>query len=244
MTDAYRIPERNMDGLRKQIEKLNRARPALASSRSPCARPAKSSSCGPRHTSRTTRSRFGSRYTQVRRWRRPRNAPARCSAAGLEFHPRRYVLIEVTGAAPKIAGWSFVAVLQHLEGGNVLAHVPGWEGKIPDAYRDAQPLCYHCRTNREQKDTYLVCSDGDEWKHVGRQCLRDFTGHKDPHAIAEWAEALAMFAGACSAAEYDDDFGGGERGSRWISLTSFMAAAAWCVRRYGWVSRKQAKKPS
>lgn len=34
----------------------------------------------------------------------------------LDYHPRRYVLIEVTGAAPKIAGWSFVAVLQHLKG--------------------------------------------------------------------------------------------------------------------------------
>ncbi len=242
MTKTYRIPERNLDGLGKQIEKLNRRAARLG------VEPVAMCETGEEFELWATphqednpapfQIRMDPGETMAQAEERARSV---FRSRWLDFYPRRYVLIEVAGAAPKIAGWSFAAVLQHIEGGNILAYVPGWETKVPDAYREAEPSCDHCRTRRERKDTYLVCSDAGEWKQVGRQCLRDFTGHKDPHAIAEWAEALAMFAGACSAAEYDEDFSGG-RESRWISMTSFLAAAAWCVRKHGWVSRKQAKE--
>lgn len=240
MTNAYRIPERNMESLRTQLDKLNRRATRLG-------------------LAPVTMRETGEEFEL---WAVPHledHAPfqiamlagetlaqaedrARATSRGrcLSFHPRRYVLIEVAGEAPKIAGWSFAAVLQHLEGGNILAYVPGWESKVPDGYREAQPCCDHCHTTRGRKDTYLVCSEADDWKQIGRQCLRDFTGHKDPHQVAEWAEALAMFSGTCSAAEEYDSLGGGA--SKWISMTSFLGAAAWCVRTQGWISRKAAKE--
>jgi len=240
MENAYRIPERNLDGLQKQLEKLNRRATRLdvtpvtmretgeefelwATPRCEDAGPFRIN-LRPRETLAQAEDR--ARVTFRGRW--------------LTFLPRRYVLVVVAGEAPKINGWSFAAVLQHLEGGNILAYVPGWETAVPTSYREAEPYCDHCRTTRERKDTYLVCSDAGEWKQIGRSCLRDFTGHKDPQAIAEFAEHLAMFSGSCSAAEEYDDFGGGSQ-SRWISMASFLGVVAWCVRTEGWVSRKAAK---
>ena len=237
---VYRIPERNLDGLKKQLEKLNRR--AIRLSVTPIAM----RETGEEFELWASEHLSDRAPFQIRQYdgETLAGAEARCRSDNpgrwLTFFPRRFVLIEVAGESPKLAGWTFGAVLQHLEGGNILAHVPGFESKVPDSYRTAEPYCDHCQTNRQRKDTYIVVSDAGEWKQVGRQCLRDFTGHKDPHQVAEWAEALASFAGSCSAAEFDDELGGCGS-SRWLSMQSFLEATAYAIRTEGWVSRKAAR---
>lgn len=142
--------------------------------------------------------------------------------------PRVAALIEVTVAAPRIAGWSFAAVLQHIEGSNILAYVPGWETKVPGAHREAEPSCDHCRTRRERKNTHLVCSEADQRKQVGRQCLHDFPGHAGSVRYRRMGRGAGYVRRRLLGGEYDEDFGGGHK-SRCISMASFLAAAAWCV---------------
>lgn len=99
------------------------------------------------------------------------------------------VIVEISGQAPKFDGWTFAGTLEHLETGNIVRGIQGFE--IPEMYRTTPPVCDHCQTNRKRNDTYLVVSDDGEWKQVGKSCLKDFTGHSSPQKLAAIAEFLA-----------------------------------------------------
>ena len=157
---------------------------------------------------------------------------------------RKWQSVEVVGVAPVIAGWTFAGVVQFVadDAGNVaslLRSVPG--ETIPVAYRNlSESFCDHCLTIRKRKDTYLVHDDGGVWKMVGSSCLKDFTGHDDPQALAALAEMLAglgEFAGEC---EDPDAFGGGG-GARLVSTRVWLIDCARSIRENGWTSRGKAK---
>ena len=142
---------------------------------------------------------------------------------------------EVFGEAPRIPGWRFAGTLQHVEGANILrAIIDG----VPVAYRTARPWCVHCRVDRGWKDTYLIVSDENEWRQVGKACLRDFTGHDSPEALAAMAEWIASALDAAAAAEESEGGGGGGR-NRW-DLVHYLACVWDAIQENGWVSRKSA----
>lgn len=75
---------------------------------------------------------------------------------------RSFRQCSVSGEPVVVAGWEFVATLQHLksESGetvNLLRTVPTFEGALPERFRTAGPeWCDHCRTKRARKDTYVL----------------------------------------------------------------------------------------
>jgi hypothetical protein len=143
--------------------------------------------------------------------------------------------VRVTGAAPKLAGWSFVATLQHEEGGTVLRTVPTATlaaGEL-NRFRDVAPECHHCNSNRRRNDTFVVRSDAGELKQVGRNCLAAFLGGLSPNAAASMAEILAAAGEACGAAEGGEGGGGEYVGT----LADFLVYTAASIRLNGWVSR-------
>lgn len=143
--------------------------------------------------------------------------------------------VTVSGEAPKLNGWRFAATLQHTEEGLILRTVPG-EPELGPFYRSkeneaALRRCDHCLMDRRRKDTFVVRQDTDgklDERVIGRSCLRDFLGHRDPHKIADYAELLASF--ASDAANYEDieAFGQGFRAEPAVDIVTFLAA---CNRR-------------
>jgi hypothetical protein len=152
---------------------------------------------------------------------------------------RRLKVIKVTGQAPKLNGWNFVAVLQHEETGNIVRIVPGAEAfKVERDMRTAKPTCEHCRYDRRRNDTYVVAHDDGRQLQVGRNCLRDFTGHDSPEAIARWAELLSAFVERTRGDGDGEGFGGGEDHG---SLERFLAYVVACIGIHGWMSRSKAR---
>ena len=153
-------------------------------------------------------------------------------------------LIRVFGEAPKLAGWEFVAVVQHLRNdsgeaiGNILRIVPGCEKKVPEKYRNAETWCDHCKTSRRRIDTFVVMNEAGETKQVGRNCLVDFLGHASPEAYARMAEYLLDASELGRMAE-GDGFGGG-RGELMADLNEVLVKTSAVIRLHGWVSRKTA----
>jgi hypothetical protein len=148
--------------------------------------------------------------------------------------------VTLTGAAPKLAGWTFVATLQHAgEAGNILRAVPGAE--VPESFRTAAPNCDHCKAARMRRETFLVKSDAGELKQVGRQCVADFLGHADPQKIASLCEIWAEVGGLCEDAEGEDWRSGGRARERW-DLLRFLTCTACAMRNYGWISRTKARE--
>jgi hypothetical protein len=147
--------------------------------------------------------------------------------------------VTVTGAAPRIAGWDFVAVLEHTVAGNLLKQVPGTE--LPEAtltaYRAAPSLCDHCTTRRRRTETFLVRSASGELKQIGRNCLADYLGHEDPEAIIEAAQFLAD----CGAF-FGDEEGWGSGGSADVqAIEDFLPWVAMAIRDSGWTPKSKAQ---
>lgn len=148
---------------------------------------------------------------------------------------RRWLHIEVFGVTPQVAGWKFVATIQHAgEAGNILRTVPN--ETVPMVYRNAPSTnCEHCNKSRNRRDTYIVKNVTDEtFKQVGSNCLTDFLGGADPHAIAAWAELLGAFDESMrGAGEWD-----GSIHKSYADRDSFLVHVAANIRANGWVSKK------
>lgn len=156
-----------------------------------------------------------------------------------------FIQMTLTGAVPRIAGWTFAATLQHVDGVNIMRNVPGLGRDVPETYRTVGARCDHCQLARDRRDTYLVVN-GDTWKQVGSSCLADFTGgHGDPHAIAAYAELLASAAQLCGGAEGDEEGGYGFGGGRHVfALIAYLECVAAEIRERGWVPKSRVDNPA
>jgi hypothetical protein len=161
----------------------------------------------------------------------------------------RFYPVTITGTTPALAGWTFTATLQHIaaEGEviNLLRAVPGLTIDLPHRFRTATPeTCEHCnKTIRTRKETFVVAHEDGTWKQVGRNCLADFLGGQDPHAVARALELLLSAHDAASTDEDEDGFGGGGGGYvRRHGLRTFLATVAMLIRTEGWMSRGRARQ--
>jgi hypothetical protein len=107
------------------------------------------------------------------------------------------------------------------------------------AYRESTPCCDHCNTNRQRKETYVVCHmDTGETKQIGNTCLEDFTGI-DPSKVLFLAQMYAMFRFVDN--EYEHFVGGvgSDHGVRPVDyLRKVLFVTEW---QGGFVSSKRAK---
>lgn len=145
--------------------------------------------------------------------------------------------VAVTGDRPKLAGYEFIATIQHEgDAGNILREVPGQDKVDLSVFRFAENTCDHCGHDRQRNNTYVVRHENGAVKRVGSTCLKDFLGGVDPHAAARYAEYLAELDAALS----DDDderefFGGG--GPKVYDLKTYLSHVAAVLRTNGWVAR-------
>jgi len=105
---------------------------------------------------------------------------------------QKYFNCTVSGNAPKLADWTFIAKLDHDYKTPLISTVPGIT--VPEHYHGHDSSCDHCKTNRYRRVTYVVQnSETKEYKHIGKSCLKDFLGHKDPKQILSWFEWFQKF---------------------------------------------------
>lgn len=155
---------------------------------------------------------------------------------------RKVFDIEIEGQSPKLEGWSLVAVIDHFTSGqrgvNLIRRFPHLdEIEIPDEYRTTDQRCEHCNLLRYRKDTFALLNEDGEWKLVGRQCLKDFTGHKSPEALARWASRLHDLL-----IDAQEDDWSGEWITHYLKLDDYLAIVAWVIDEYGWTSRTKARE--
>jgi hypothetical protein len=151
-----------------------------------------------------------------------------------------YFQVTITGEEVVVAGWRFIATLQHEEGGTIIRSIPGVveEGELAK-YRDAKPICDHCGYNRKRNDTFVLRNEVTrDMKQVGSTCLEDFLG-VDVHALAIMAELLASLGMiATSLGECE----GGYSSASFIPLATYLPFVARSIREDGWLSRTAARE--
>lgn len=154
---------------------------------------------------------------------------------------RRFFKIKVTGRSPKINGWRLIAALDHVNGENVIRVVPS--ETLPLEYRNASPTtCDYCHTKRDRVNSYIVANDSGETQQIGRSCLRNFLGHKDPKTILYTASVVSLFDNLMDQVSNQNKvFGGGKIGIDIITYLSYVAA---CIKKNGWLPKSASDNPT
>jgi hypothetical protein len=144
--------------------------------------------------------------------------------------------VKVTGDTPKLAGWDFLATIEHKTGGNVIRAVPGAKEEDIKAFYEAKPhYCDWCKKSRNRVDTFIVRNHDDgSMKQVGRNCIKDFLGGKDPKSILHWFNWRNELGGYVEEAE-EKERGSGRRQEYEIPVENVLTAVATCVRKMGYI---------
>ncbi len=135
-----------------------------------------------------------------------------------------YVDYVVVGEAPRVGEFVFLAELEIVEGGVLIA---GQE--VGDIGRNWKGECEHCNSKRYRRLGYVV--EGPEGrKVVGKSCLRDHMGVDCP------AKALYLFQFERSLDGFGEDEDGGWGGcGRWQdSVLGVVAGARAAIALWGW----------
>jgi len=140
--------------------------------------------------------------------------------------------VTLEGLAPVVSGWTFLAALERLEesGENVVTTAPGVD--CPEVYRNAEPNCDHCGTNRRRIYTFILRSESGEYIQVGKTCLQDFLRDTDPGV------ATGIFGLLSDLEAWGNPSGAGRvAGTDAVLLLSTTNAH---IKQYGWVPRSRA----
>lgn len=175
----------------------------------------------------------------------------KCEKYGIEFHFEevgeefrtiknendeeevlRYVLVEAEGKAEQ-SGWEFVASLDHTDKGNIISGTGNIE--VPERYYNADCVCEHCNSRRNRKNTYIVYNaEKQEFKQVGKSCLKDFTHGLDAEGVAQyisgWDELIkgeTPYSGCHS--------------TRYFEVKEMLAYFNETIKHFGYVSNAEAR---
>lgn len=142
-----------------------------------------------------------------------------------------YVSVSVSGEAPRISGWDFLARIELLGEENLVHRVPGTTKMLEERFRSHDGFCDHCNSARRRNDVFVLAND-EKQIAVGRQCLREFLGIDDPKMIV----ARAQFFEELKDMSDEDDLG--DFGSfGFYGLNEVLVLAAANIRKYGYVSK-------
>lgn len=94
--------------------------------------------------------------------------------------------INLTFPPYKLGEFTAAAVIDHTtansEAGNMIYKI-NQAAEIPTKYRTAPPYCEHCRTAQRRNKTILLQNARGEFKQVGTNCLREYTGIEETDII-------------------------------------------------------------
>ena len=144
--------------------------------------------------------------------------------------------LTVSGEAPRVEGYDFIARIEHTEAGNVVSGPPNSDEDLSE-YWEADPTCEHCKTKRSRKDTFVLREvETGKTKRVGRNCLADYLRGADAsEALRVWAFLHEIEIRGCE----DDEFGyGGTVGLGEVGTLRFLACAVHDARVNGFISKK------
>jgi hypothetical protein len=151
----------------------------------------------------------------------------------------KWIKVEVTSPVVTIPGWRFLGVVQHEIAGNILRVAPDGAARDLLAFRNTKPVCEHCNTMRDRRDTYLVESTaGGGIRQVGRTCLGDFTGRDCLAALQVVVDATML----PSFGMADEDVW--PRTSLYYDTEQVLQLCAVSITTHGFVSSKKAFETS
>lgn len=142
---------------------------------------------------------------------------------------------------PRLAGWRFLATIEHLGDANLVKTSPHAGEVDLSAYRSGSACCEHCNKPRDRKDTYVIEHENGKRMQVGSSCLCDVLGlGVTPEQVADWASWFQTVVNTLSDSSGDDDYDGWDSGRQVTScvLVTYLSYVEALIARDGYRSRK------
>lgn len=149
------------------------------------------------------------------------------------------LICEIEGeSAPSHSGWTLVAIVEPVSDNECLIReVPGQV--CPPKYRVTDLHCDHCLQPRRRKEVYVLKHTDGDTIQVGCNCLADFFGTRKITAFIKEIEALRKIDELYRSAEAPTFF---QVREQVVPTIEFVCIASVLSRKYGWVSRAEAKE--
>ena len=96
--------------------------------------------------------------------------------------------VEINFPTYKLGEYTVIAVLEHGNDNKNLVY-PCGDYEVPKHYFTAKGICEHCNTNHKRVKTIVLKDKNNNYKQVGKACLKEYTGVED-YNIASAYEAL------------------------------------------------------
>lgn len=128
-------------------------------------------------------------------------------------------------------GWTVAAYLEHTDAGNIVTAI---DGDILPTWHTIGAYCDHCGTNRARMYTYIVRDEDGNYKQVGKQCLRDYTGIDADIAASLVALQEYIIADDIASEGYTPD-GYRARYAHVYTAREVLAAAVACIAKKGYI---------
>lgn len=137
----------------------------------------------------------------------------------------KYIKVTAEGTALAESGWRIVAITTHRSAGNVIRQFD-FSVSIPERFMHTDSICEHCNTNRRRAETCILYKEeSQEWKQVGKTCLKDFTGALS----VEHAAAVASVLDTLERAESSPVSGAGKK---YYPVEDILLYGAECIRHW------------
>ena len=133
------------------------------------------------------------------------------------------------GEMPKLAGFAFVARIQHQDGGNIVARAPFEAHDLDVKFRTITNTCSHCNKSRGRKETFILRTPEGELIQIGRNCLADFL-MVSPTQIVAAAEFVHTVEGM-----RDDEESWGSGGGWDCAPLKFLSCAISAIEKFGFI---------
>jgi hypothetical protein len=151
----------------------------------------------------------------------------------------KYHNVTVQGETPVIPGYEFLATIQHKDGGNVIRMIPGKnESEVKQFYNAKPDYCDHCKKVRKRIDTFIIRGKDGDLRQIGRNCLADFLGGRDPKSVLFQLSQGDLINKILGDIDDDDDNyggGGGRRVESYYDVNTVLTVAAALIKDYGYV---------
>ena len=136
----------------------------------------------------------------------------------------KFILVEVDGTA-KIDDWECVAVLEIHDVGNIIRRI-NTEIDIPERFKHTDNICEHCNSKRQRNNLYIIHNTvTDEWKQVGGNCLKLYTGGLNLEYVAAFMDGIT---------ELEEFNGVAGHGKTYYSVNEVIAYAVEVINKIGY----------
>ena len=133
----------------------------------------------------------------------------------------KFILIEVEGTA-RVDNWECIAVMEHTASGNIIRKI-NTEMEVPERFYHSDDVCEHCGTMRSRKELFVVHNvETDEWRQVGKTCLKLYTGGLSAEAVAAYLDGIRFLIG--KEHEFDPDVCLSEN-NKWFKVEDVLGYA-------------------